>query len=307
MCRVLNYGDQVTTRPPRLLVTDLDNTLWDWFDAWYASFSALLSALIEQTGIDRAVLEEEIRTVHQRHGTTEFSNLVREVPSLVAAASPRDPFVAFDSAMHAQNSKRKAATRLYPDVMDGLRQLKAGGVRIAAYTESGAFWTEWRIKHTELDGVIDVLYSSVDHDLAAGVNPSELRTGIYEESHYGLRDTEHRQVQRGVTKPSADVLRSILAGEGRAPDETVYLGDSLMKDIAMAQAANVLDAHAAYGLVQHRPEYDLLRRVTHWTDADVARERTLARQDGNIEPSVICRTSFAEILPLFHMQPARVP
>ena len=38
----------MTERPRRLLVTDLDNTLWDWFEAWYQSFSALVDALVNQ-------------------------------------------------------------------------------------------------------------------------------------------------------------------------------------------------------------------------------------------------------------------
>src|SRR5690242_16042089 len=99
---------------PRLLITDLDNTLWDWFQAWYESFSALLDALVDLSGVDRAVLEDQIRVVHQRRGTSEYSNLVREIPALVEASAPRDPAEVFDAALHAQNSRRKAATRLYP-------------------------------------------------------------------------------------------------------------------------------------------------------------------------------------------------
>lgn len=48
-----------------------------------------------------------------------------------------------------------------------------------------------------------------------------------------------------------------------------------MKDVAMAQKVGVVDVHAAYGVVQHRPEYDLLRRVSHWTADDVECERGL--------------------------------
>ncbi len=289
----------MTERPRRLLITDLDNTLWDWFEAWYQSFSALVDALVNQSGVDRAVLEEQIRAVHRSRGTTEYSNLVREVPALIDAATPYDPAKVYDAALHAQNSRRRAATCLYPGVGEGLRSLKQAGVRIAAYTESGAFWTEWRIKHTGLDGIIDVLYSSPDHDLTAGLKSSDLRSGHYEDEHYGLRGTQHLHVPHGVLKPNVEVLHSILDGQGCEPEESVYLGDSLMKDIVMAQAAGVLDAHAEYGLVQHRDEYDLLRRVTHWTDEDVAREKALATPHGEVRPTVVCHNGFLDVLPLF--------
>ena len=281
----------------RILITDLDNTLWDWFDAWYQSFTALLDGLMKISGLDRELLEGQIKAVHQLRATTEYSNLIREVPALVEVSKGRDPFDVFDDALHAQSSARKRATLLYPRVGEGLRELKASGVKIVAYTESGAYWTEWRIRHTGLDGVIDVLYSSPDHDLAAGIDPAVLRTGRYEGT-YGLRHTEHRHVPMGMLKPNEHVLSSILREQGGTVSKTAYLGDSLMKDIAMAQAAGVLDIHAAYGQVQHRAEYDQLRRVTHWTDAAVTRERLLTQPQADIIPTVTCRESIGEILPI---------
>lgn len=281
----------------RILITDLDNTLWDWFEAWYQSFSALLNGLQTVTGLDKGLLEAQIRSVHQQRGTTEYSNLIREVPALVEFSKGRDPFDVFDEALHAQSSARRRATKLYPGVGDVLRALKARGVRIVAYTESGAFWTEWRIRHTGLDGIIDVLYSSPDHDLAAGVSPADLRTGRYRGT-YGLRDTAHRQVPLGVLKPNIHVLSTILHEQECAPSQAAYLGDSLMKDIAMAQSAGVLDIYAAYGQAQHRDEYDLLRRVTHWTESDVERERTLAEPQDDVVPTITCYREIAEILPI---------
>lgn len=69
------------------------------------------------------------------------------------------------------------------------------------------------------------------------------------------------------------VLRDILRRLGRDPSECVYIGDNLMKDVAMAQDAKILAVHATYGGVQHKVEYDLLRKVSHWTEADVQREK----------------------------------
>lgn len=292
---------------PRLLITDLDNTLWDWFEAWYESFSALLDGLVTASGVDRVVLEEQIKAVHRRRGTTEYSNLIREVPALVAAAAPRDPFEVFDAALHAQNSRRLATTRLYPGTAASLSALKQAGVRVVGYTESGAYWTEWRIRHTGLDGVIDVLYSSADHDIAAGVDPAQLRTGHYDAGDYGLRVTEHRHVPAGVLKPDLEILSTILREERCAPGQAVYIGDSLMKDIAMAQSAGVLDVHAAYGLVQHREEYDLVRRVTHWSDREVAREKALARPDADIVPSRVCHDQFGDVLPFMGLSLVEAP
>ena len=50
-----------------LLVTDLDNTLWDWFEAWFQSFSGMLDRLCELSDVPREVLETRfVRSI--KHG-----------------------------------------------------------------------------------------------------------------------------------------------------------------------------------------------------------------------------------------------
>jgi FMN phosphatase YigB (HAD superfamily) len=290
----------MTERPSkRLLITDLDNTLWDWFEAWYQSFSAMLERLAELSGIAQSDLEQAIRPIHRSRGTAEYSNLLNEIPALISAAAPLDPSQVFDDANHVLNSQRKAATNLYPGVKETIGLLRSAGIKIVAYTESLAYWTEWRILHTGLDGMIDVLYSAPDHDFPSGMTVSSLRT-LPPES-YGLKFTRHRHVPRGINKPNVDVLQSILSAQGCLASEAVYIGDSLMKDIAMAQAADILDVHAKYGEVQNKAEYELLRRVSHWSDDEVERERRLITATGEVVATITCQSSFAEILPTFDL------
>lgn len=65
-----------------VIVTDLDNTLYDWFEMWYTSFNRMLSSLVNQSGIRQDILEKEIHQVFQRHGTSEYEFLIQELPSL---------------------------------------------------------------------------------------------------------------------------------------------------------------------------------------------------------------------------------
>ena len=284
-------------RRARLLVTDLDNTLWDWFDVWHESFSAMLERLIELSGVPAEELEAEIREVHQRRGTTEYSYLLNELPSLRAATkSDREPLEVYDDAIHILNKVRFSHTQLYPGVAATLRSIREQGVPIVAYSESLAYWTEWRIRRTGLDGVIDVLYTSPDHDFPSGVSANKIRRRPATE--YGLRETKHRHVHQGLSKPNSAVLTGILEEFDTEPDDAVYIGDSLMKDVAMAQSVGVIDVHASYGVAQQRSGYGLLRRVSHWTDADIERERRL--QSGcTIIPSYELKSSFVELLDLF--------
>jgi len=284
------------TRPRiSLLITDLDNTLWDWFEAWHASFSALIHEVSRMSGIPVSTLEAESRAVHQRRGTTEYSHLLNELPSLLALTP--EPMKEYDQAIHSQNAARKKTTHLYPGVMATLQRLRTKGVPIVGYTESIAFWTEWRMKTTGLDGVLDALYSSPDHDLPDGVSFEAMRTLPAEE--YGLKKTSHRHVPAGAEKPSPSILRGILTDFGGNEESSVYVGDSLIKDVVMAQEVGVLDVHAAYGVSQDLPGYELLRRVTHWTDAIVQREREAATTAGHVAPTYSLGRSFGELLDLF--------
>jgi len=285
--------------PYRVLITDLDNTLWDWFRAWFESFDAMLDRLTALSRVPRSVLEPQIRDTHRLRHTTEYSNLLNEIPALVAAAGGREPSVVFDDALHVLASQRRKATKLFPGVLETLRVLRANEVRLIGYTESVAYWTEWRIKYTGLDGVLDVLYSAPDHDLPAGMSVDDLRR--LPADSYGLKETQHRHVPREAIKPNVDVLLSILEDAGFRPEQAVYIGDSLMKDIAMAQAAGVLDVHARYGEAQAVAGYDLLRRVSHWSDDDIERERRLAENREIITPSVVCDRGFEQLLAVFDL------
>jgi len=280
----------------RLLVTDLDNTLWDWFDAWHTSFAAMLEVLEKQSGVTRETLLPEIRAIHQMRRTTEYSYLLNEVPSLIKAAAGTPPLEAYDDAVHALNKARRETTRLYPGVAETLATLKSSGVRVVAYTESISFWTEWRIKHTKLDGVIDVLYSAPDHDLPAGVDFSVLRTRGDEE--YGLKHTRHLATPKGSAKPNPEILKAILTSEEVHPSEAAYVGDSLMKDVAMAKQVEVTDIHAKYGEALARTDYALLQSVSHWSDEDVAREQAL-RTNKEVVASKVLDDSFAQVLDIF--------
>lgn len=259
----------------------------------------MVERLSELSGVGRDRLEAEIRVVHQLHGTSEYSNLLNELPSLQGKSGNLTPLEAFDDAVHVLNAKRKKATRLYPGVYRALMDIKSRGTTIAAYTESISYWTQWRIKQTQLDGVIDVLYSAPDHELPPGMTFDKLRRPEFRSANdYALKYTVHRHIPRDEVKPNPKVLRDILADLQCAPDDALYVGDSLMKDVAMAQAAGVLDAHAKYGEVQHTADYDLLRRVSHWPDAAVNRERELI-SDPDTVPTIVLEREFGEIVHYF--------
>ena len=277
-----------------VLVTDMDNTLFDWLGMWQAAFGAMLEHLMADSGVPRATLEAEFFAIHQRHGTTEYAFAIQELPSLRARHAPdaEDLPGRYAAAIDAYRVMRRRTLALYPGVRETLRAVRAAGALVIAYTESRAYYADYRVRTLELDGALDYLYSLPDHALPEGVTASQIRR--YPPEHYRLRSTVARHTREGTWKPDASVLRDILSDVGAEPAEAVYVGDSLIKDVTMAQAAGVLDVFARYGDVRSRPGYDLLRRVTHWSPAMLARSEGIRQAD--VRPTHVLGDGFAELL-----------
>ena len=277
-----------------VLVTDMDNTLFDWLGMWQAAFGAMLEHLIADSGVPRATLEAEFFAIHQRHGTTEYAFAIQELPSLRARHAPdaEDLPGRYAAAIDAYRVMRRRTLALYPGVRETLRAVRAAGALVIAYTESRAYYADYRVRTLELDGALDYLYSLPDHALPEGVTASQIRR--YPPEHYRLRSTVARHTREGTWKPDASVLRDILSDVGAEPAAAVYVGDSLIKDVTMAQAAGVLDVFARYGDVRSRPGYGLLRRVTHWSPAMLARSEGIREAD--VRPTHVLGDGFAELL-----------
>lgn len=55
----------------RLLVCDLDNTLYDWVSYFVPSFYAMINSAVKITGCDREILLDDMRAVHRNYGDSE--------------------------------------------------------------------------------------------------------------------------------------------------------------------------------------------------------------------------------------------
>ena len=281
----------------KALITDVDNTLFDWVDVWYKSFSAMMNKVEEISGISASELYPSISKIHQKYKTSEYAFLLEAIPELIDRYGP-DVNKIFEPAIYAYRKTRKEALCLYPGVLSTLKTLGENNIILVAYTESMSFYTNYRFRKLGLDEIFDFLYSPPDHQLP----DNDLRNiRRYSDGHYAFKKTVHRHTPEGELKPNPHILSSILQEIGVTSMEAVYVGDSLMKDIAMAQQAKVLDVLAAYGAAQHRDQYELLKKVTHWSPADVEREKTiLAGQE--VKPSIVLNTELTPILAQFGLE-----
>ena len=264
------------------LITDLDNTLFDWVELWFNCFSPMLDSIVKISGIPSEKLIPEIAAVHQKHGTSEYSFLIEEIPSLRIFLAGRSAAEVFAPSIKIYRAQRRRHLRLYPNVAETLLTIKGRGALIVGYTESMAFYSNYRIRRLGLDGVFDYIFCPEDHLLPEGLSPDDLRS--YPAEHYKFKYTDLRNTPKGSKKPDKAVLNSIIKDLCLTDGECVYVGDSLMKDVAMAIDCGITDVWAQYGQAHERQEYELLKKVTHWTEQDVERERRISSRE-DVVPS----------------------
>ena len=252
-----------------LLITDLDDTIWDWLHMWHASFSPYLDNISRSTGIKQDQLISEFRIIHQKYGTSECSYAYKELKSL-----KHDHIDTIEDESKGQSiitkyhEDRKNSLKLHDGVYKTLHILKQSGIKIVGFTESNVSYAKFRIKSTGLDGVFDCIYSTEDHKIPETVQ------GFYpvDEDYREPEFTRFEILPAGTKKPDPGILLNIISRMEGQINNTIYIGDKLDRDIYMASLAAVTSVHAAYGHVINDESYELLKKVTHWSEEDIQRE-----------------------------------
>lgn len=272
----------------RLIITDLDNTLYDWVTYFASAFTAMVDVLVEILQVEREVLLDNFKQVHQSLGDSEVPyaalllNCVRERfpdASAVEIANNLQP------AFEAFSRQREQSLKLYDGVRDTLSSLSKNAL-IVGHTEALVENANYRLQKLGILPFFGRVYA-----LSRPIPPHPFQT---QPLHFQISSAFVR-VPPNERKPNPRLLADICAAEHIKIQDALYIGDSLTRDMAMARAAGVTAVWAKYGTMYNRASWDTLVRVTHWTDEDVVREGQLRERAKGITPDHILE-SFPEIL-----------
>jgi phosphoglycolate phosphatase len=274
----------------RLLITDLDNTLYDWVTYFSTAFEGFAQSLACELGVPFDDLLEEFKAVHQRYGNSEQPFAFAELPSVMRlnrGASRRQICDRYAPALDEFNRLRKLHLRLYPGVDHGLAALKGAGITIVGHTEALPENAYYRLLFLGIRDCFKKLYA-LEGEIAP--HPYEER-----EVYYRPPPGYLERVPRIERKPNPRLLLDICSRLQVLPEQALYVGDSLTRDVAMARSANVRAIWARYGTVYDKRLWSLLVRVTHWSSADVAREAELRRLSAEVQPDFTAN-SFEDVV-----------
>ena len=273
----------------RLLVTDLDNTLYDWVTFFATSFRAMLGKLVPILDTEEEELIRQFKTLHQLYGTSERPFTAVELPAAQSMFRGLDRLAIareLEPAFQAFDKSRDETLRSYPGVEQTLSYLRSSGAAIVGHTEAPYPNACQRLRLLGIDRYFDSLYATASDNWRPDRERPQSRIPN-EEMLVHILPVSHR-------KPDPEILLGICDREGAAPAETVYVGDSLTRDIIMANAAGVTSVWATYGTNVDPQLWAFLVSISHWTDQEVAREADLRKRDDLVPNFEI--TSFGELV-----------
>lgn len=268
-----------------LVVVDLDNTLFDWMSAFVPALYEMAHAASGIVGVDVDIVLADLRAVSRRHADLEhpFALLETEAVRRAFAGLAYDEVsAALDPAFLAFNRRRKLELKLYDGVEATLDAIAAAGVPVVAYTDARVVNALFRIRTLGLRRFLSRLYA-----------PASLFMAVTDDGDGFLRALDPTD-----RKPDPHILMRICNDHGVHPDRALCVGDSVTRDVHMAVRAGCRAAWARYGTVIDPALKPMLVKVSHWTHADVVRERRLAEEAREDRPDAVL-DRFDELLQLF--------
>jgi FMN phosphatase YigB (HAD superfamily) len=274
-----------------LFIFDMDNTLYDWYAAFLPAFYEMVNIASQKLHCDREELLSQMQEVHIRHHDVEHPFSLAEtriVQNRMATDGPDNVLKLIDSAFHAFNHLRKHNLKLFPDVLETLEELRSRNIELIAYTDSTYFAALGRIERLGLSTMFARVYCR-----ERGQNSLP--------SHFMQKQVSSNKVVEipsHQSKPNPVVLSDIVTAQRHDMSNAAYVGDSLAKDVLMANRAGCYAVWAKYGAHTDAKMYESLIRISHWTVDDIQNEMNYAREAKSVVPDFICERSITELLGL---------
>ena len=251
-----------------LLVTDLDNTLYDWIEYFARRLRGMIHAGALKAGLDEACLEASFKRLFRRHGTLEYPlRQVTELDVLAGVSEEEGASIrrAMYSAFRGVTNKRLV---LYEGVEDLLGWCSDQTIPVIALTNAPVEVVQERFAHLHLQS----FFSGV---VAPFMNDSKARRAVEQLECGGMfRGTPGNPrvhlLEDDELKPSGSGYERVLEEWDGDPSDIFVLGDSLEKDLRPASELGCSTIWARYGTGIRPADLETLFAVTPWSGEQVA-------------------------------------
>lgn len=292
--------------PEKLIVLDIDNTVFNWIEYYTASFEAMLSTVSRLTGLPLEPLFGEARNVFEREGSIEYPFLIQELPSVVAFYGSDVSRILREAVEPGRRAfNEMAATHLvpYPGVVETLATLRReqSALPIVALTDAPRYVAMWKLNKLGLLRFFDAVYGLPDPRIpidptsqTVKVDP-EILVKHLQKSNFDFAG-RIRVLPDDYEKPGVRGLKTVLMDyemEARMGD-VLWVGDNLRKDVGLGRRLGVHTGWARYGTLISAPARELLLKFSPLTN--VAKNAALDPQHEESPRADFELDSFAALL-----------
>ena len=165
----------------KLLVTDLDDTLYSWIGFFIPAFYGMLDELSLILSVPKSDLLDEYQHVHQEKGSVEYPFATLYLPSVKAAypgKTKEELLNILNPVFHKFNSIRKKKLELYPGVKETLEKIAGMGIKVVGYTDSAEENGFYRLKRLGIDDYFQSVYVSDSQFALPDYLPASEKTQI---------------------------------------------------------------------------------------------------------------------------------
>jgi phosphoglycolate phosphatase-like HAD superfamily hydrolase len=254
------HHKNVDKQPCQLLITDIDNTLFDWISYYAHCYGGLIKHLSEKFVIPYDLLVAESAMVFESHGSIEYPFVVQELPSIAEKFKHSMDELLSQAVQPARQvflEIAKSEMVPYPGVTETLRRFKEHGVKLVALTDAPRYVAMWKLNKLNLLHFYDAVYGLPDPKIPinssgeAMVHPSILVKHLrgWDFGYSGHMRTLPEHYEKPDPKGLKTVLMDFGLDEPTIDRKSIYwVGDNPRKDVYMGHQLGLTTIWAQYGV-----------------------------------------------------------
>ena len=234
--------------PVALVVSDIDNTISDYFDNWGAAWDKGIERLAESRGMEKDALYKEIQKNTEGYARYHhFDDILKQTPSLSLKDKPAQERARLEKSdaqiCHDVAKQYHEGNMLYEGALATIRKVKASGAQFVLYTDSPASGAIARLADMKfpidlLDGLVCRADCTCEQNGETGAfefkkAPLQVTGARFD----GYRDAlveklgDKLVMNAGeVWKPNMGVMQGIMNRHGATAEQTVMVGDNIKSD-----------------------------------------------------------------------------
>lgn len=285
-----------------IILTDLDNTIYNWKDFFAPSFRAMVHVLSKETGIHEDEIINDFKKIYNDKGSPEYAFSVQELKMCHNLPIKKvDKLVYLAKAVFSRTRQKNLIP--YNGVKKTLEWGIREGIKIIGVTNSPIFHAQRRLRKLNLDHLFFGLAGWEGHEV-----PDEDNYGIHTIKQRIKEKSYHSRVQKlwplptEELKPNSIGYLEIINDLHISCEKTYVVGDSLWRDIKPALEIGAIGVWAKYGRECKPKSFETLLKLDKWSE-----EKILNISDPRLIKPPLIINNFSEIQKFIQPHQLKLP